>query len=66
MFSIRLVVIYRIPPSKQNQIKQGTFIIEFSECVETSSCLGCLLIIVGDFNSYWLNVMIMSANSFIL
>ena len=32
--SIRLVVIYRMPPSKQNNIKRGTFITELSEYVE--------------------------------
>ena len=44
------LVIYRMPPSKQNKIKRGTFITEFSEYVEKLSCLGCKLIIVGDFN----------------
>ena len=28
--SIRLVVIYRMPPSKMNNLKRGTFVTEFS------------------------------------
>ena len=63
--SIRLIVIYRMPPSKQNKIKQSTFVTEISEYVEKLSCLSCKLIIVGDFNIDWLDVMIMSVNSFI-
>ena len=54
--SIRLIVIYRMPPSKQNKIKRSTFITEFSEYVEKLSCLSCKLIIVGDFNIDWLDV----------
>ena len=27
--SIRLVVIYRMPPSKKNKLKRGTFVTEF-------------------------------------
>ena len=29
--SIRLVVIYRMPPSKKNKLKRGTFVTEFSD-----------------------------------
>ena len=52
---IRLVVIYRMPPSKKNKLKRGTFITEFSDYVEKLSCLSGNLIIVGDFNINWLD-----------
>ena len=48
--SIRLVVIYRMPPSKKNKLKRGTFVTEFSDYIEKLSCLRGNLIIVGDFN----------------
>ena len=51
--SIRLVVIYRMPPSKKN--KRGTFVTEFSDYLEKLSCLRGNLIIVGDFNINWLD-----------
>ena len=53
--SIRLVVIYRMPPSKKNQLKRGTFVTEFSDYLEKLSCLRGNLIIVGDFNINWLD-----------
>ena len=52
--SIRLVVIYRMPPSKKNKLKRGTFVTEFSDYLEKLSCLRGNLIIVGDFNINWL------------
>ena len=53
--SIRLVIIYRMPPSKENKIKRSSFITEFADYVEKHSCLNCRLIIVGDFNINWLD-----------
>ena len=53
--SIRLVVIYRMPPSKKNKLKRGTFVTEFSDYLEKLSCLRGNLIIVGDFNINWLD-----------
>ena len=53
--SIRLVIIYRMPPSKENKIKRSSFITEFADYVEKLSCLNCRLIIVGDFNINWLD-----------
>ena len=53
--SIRLVIIYRMPPSKENKIKRSSFITEFADYVEKLSCLNCKLIIVGDFNINWLD-----------
>ena len=52
--SIRLVVIYRMPSSKKNKLKRGTFVTEFSDYLEKLSCLRRNLIIVGDFNINWL------------
>ena len=37
--SIRLVVIYRMPPSKKNKLKHGTFVTEFLDYLEKLSCL---------------------------
>ena len=53
--SIRLVVIYRMPPSKKNKLKRGTFVTEFSDNLEKPSCLRGNLIVVGDFNINWLD-----------
>ena len=53
--SIRLVVIYRMPPSKKNKLKRGTFVTEFSDYLEKLSCLRGNLMIVGDFNINWLD-----------
>ena len=53
--SIRLVIIYRMPPSKENKIKRSSFITDFADYVEKLSCLNCRLIIVGDFNINWLD-----------
>ena len=52
---VRLVVIYRMPPSKENKIKRSSFITEFADYVEKFSCLNYRLIIVGDFNINWLD-----------
>ena len=42
--SLRLIVIYRMPPSKINGLKTGTFYEEFSEYLEKLSCAS------GNFN----------------
>ena len=47
--SLRLIVIYRMPPSKINGLKTGTFYEEFSEYVEKLSCASGKVIILGDF-----------------
>ena len=52
--SIRLVVIYRMLPSKKNKLKRGTFVTEFSDYLEKLPCLRGNLLIVGDFNINWL------------
>ena len=61
--SVRLVVIYRMPLSKENKIIRNSIITEFADYVEKLSCLNCRLIIVGDFNINWWIIMIMSVNN---
>ena len=48
--SLRLIVIYRMAPSKIN----GTFYEEFSEYLEKLSCASGRVIILGDFNIIFL------------
>ena len=48
--SLRLIVIYRMPPSKIHGLKTGIFYEEFSEYVEKLSCASGKVIILGDFN----------------
>ena len=48
--SLRFIVIYRMPPSKINGLKTGTFYEEFSEYLEKLSCASGKVIILGDFN----------------
>ena len=55
--TIRLSVIYRMPPGKsKNGLKQGTFCNEFNDYLEKLSCMKGNIVIVGDFNIDWLNV----------
>ena len=49
--SLRLIVIYRMPPSKINGLK--TFYKEFSEYMEKLSCASGKVIIPGDFNIFF-------------
>ena len=51
--SLRLIVIYRMPPSKINGLKTGTFYEEFSEYLEKLSCASGKVIILGDFNIFF-------------
>ena len=53
--SLRLIVIYRMPPSKINGLKTGTFYEEFSEYLEKLSCASGKVIILGDFNINYLD-----------
>ena len=50
--SLRLIVIYRMPHSKINGLKTGTFYEEFSEYLEKLSCASGKVIILGDFFAY--------------
>ena len=54
--TIRLSVIYRMPPVKsKNGLKQGTFCNEFNDYLDKLSCMNGNIVIVGDFNIDWLN-----------
>ena len=53
--SLRLIIIYRMPPSKINGLKTGTFYRKFSEYLEKLSCASGKVIIIGDFNIYYLD-----------
>ena len=54
--TIRLFVIYRMPPVKsKNGLKQGEFYNEFIDYLEKLSCMSGNIVIVGDFNINWLN-----------
>ena len=53
--SLRLIVIYCMPPSKINGLKTGTFYEDFSEYVEKLSCASGKVIIRGDFNIIFLD-----------
>ena len=50
---IRIITIYRIPPSQANGIHQGDFIQQFSSLLEVVSTLPGHLLILGDFNIHW-------------
>ena len=50
---IRLVVLYRFPPSSKNKLKRAQFIAEFSDLLEYLAPLTGKLVIVGDFNVHW-------------
>ena len=51
--SLRLIVIYRTPPSKINGLKTGTFYEEFSGYLAKLSCASEMVIIIGDFNIFF-------------
>ena len=54
--TIRLTVIYRMPPVKSKYgLKQGEFCNEFNDYLEKLSCMNGNIVIVGDFNIDWLN-----------
>ena len=51
--SLRLIVIYRMPPTKINGLKTGTFYEEFSGYLAKLSCASEMVIIIGDFNKFF-------------
>lgn len=50
---IRLLVLYRPPPSKKNKLSKAMFLEEFADLLERRSLASGKLIIVGDFNFHW-------------
>ena len=55
IFHIRLVVIYRMLPSKANKLCKITFITEFKSYLEHLKSLSGTLLIAGDFNINWID-----------
>ena len=51
--TIKLIVIYRVPPNKTNKIKRSTFHAEFSKLLEKVAIEPGKLLIVGDLNVHW-------------
>ena len=51
--SLRLIVIYRMSPSKINELKTGTFYEELYEYVEKLYCASGRVIIPGGINFFW-------------
>ena len=50
---VRIITIYRIPPSQANGIHQGDFIQHFSSLLEVVSTLPGHLLILEDFSIHW-------------
>ena len=48
-----IVVIYRVPPSKQNKIQKSKFLEEFADLLEQAATWTGRLLLVGDFNVHW-------------
>ena len=63
--SIRLAIIYRMPPTMVNGIKIATFCEEFSDYLEKLSCASGNVLIVGDFNIDFLDSSDYEYNRFI-
>jgi len=50
---VRIIILYRPPPSAKNGLKISTFWIEFSDLLERVALLPGKVVIVGDFNLPW-------------
>ena len=50
---IKIVTIYKIPPSHSNGKHQGDFVQQFTSWVEVAATLPGHLLIPGDFNIHW-------------
>ena len=51
--SIRLVIIYRPPPSKKNKHSYAAFLVAFTGFIAHYALMTTRFAIVGDFNIYW-------------
>ena len=51
--TIRLIILYRVPPSQQNCIKRTEFLEEFKDLLEILASTSGKLLIMGDFNIHW-------------
>ena len=52
-YTFRIIVIYRVPPSKKKKLSD--FIEEFSDLLEHEATQFGKLLITGDFNIHWDN-----------
>ena len=46
-------MIYRPPPSQQNQLQKSLFVTEFADLLEQAATWTGRLLILGDFNVHW-------------
>lgn len=51
--NIRVVIVYRLHPTKKNGIKSSDFFTEFAEFVDSIATSNDHLLILGDFNIHW-------------
>ena len=54
---IRLITLYRPPPSKQNGLTPQDFFTEFSDFLDQRTASSGKLFLAGDFNFHWDNKM---------
>ena len=54
-YTFRIIVIYRVNPSKKNKLSKSDFIEEFSDLLEHEATQSGKLLITGDFNIHWDN-----------
>ena len=54
-FTLRFVIIYRVPPSPANKLKNSMFLEELSDYLESVATLSGKVVLVGDFNVHWDN-----------
>jgi hypothetical protein len=54
-FCLRLIVLYRPPPSAKNGLTKAMFYEQFSDLLEVRNTSSGKLIILGDFNFHWGN-----------
>ena len=55
-YALRIVVIYRVPPSKQNKLQKSAFVTELADLLEEAATWTGKLILLGDFNIHWYSV----------
>ena len=60
---IRVIAIYRVPPSTNNKIKKSDFLKDFSGLLEIVSTLPGKLVILGDFNLHLEDPSCLKSNS---
>lgn len=51
--AFRVIVVYRVPPSKKNKILKSKFLEEFADLLEQAATWTGRLLLGGDFNVHW-------------